>query len=363
MTRSKMPVPGLSVLAAFAVATGLTLATTARPDELEDFRVREKVKARKALREIKGLIAEARRLEGSNPSRARALLRLARLELAETAGISDRDRGDVLRQINAALTALAGSASERLKFKREGGPLKIDWDPRRPIRHTPEPRLTERLTEFMREEGYSPAQMQVIFRTGMEPGIPEEPTGLTLAERKFLRMLNTTLSVDFNKTPLQDVLKYLQEKTGLKLAADQAPPKDARVTLKANKEPVRVILKKSLAAAGLTFILKEGAVRVMTPEKARQFLVVWASYDRPSPRLRDLVPKWDVRRRLQQRLHDRARLRQEAKELIDFVVTSVAPESWEANGGPGTIRVSLVTGALIIRQSEEFFYSVRGLLR
>ncbi len=48
--------------------------------------------------------------------------------------------------------------------------------------------------------------------------------------------------------------------------------------------------------------------------------------------------------------------------LIDTIVTSIDPDSWQQRGGPGTIRYFPPTRTLIIRQSAEIHGMVKGSL-
>ena len=106
---------------------------------------------------------------------------------------------------------------------------------------------------------------------------------LTEKEVAMLKALNSVLSVDFDKTRLSKVFDFLQDKAGLTILVDESSLKDANVDLyedtvsfKVNKVTVRTILRKVLADRGLSYVLKDGMVQVLTQEKARQTMVVRA---------------------------------------------------------------------------------------
>jgi hypothetical protein len=390
MSGSLLRAPRWNVLAACAVAAGMALATAARADDIDDYTASAAVKVQKALREINGLIAEARKLEASNPTRARGLLREARYQLDGTAGIPESDRTALVRQINSAVRSVeaavrerngdaeaataredqrrreearrreleaqkkqngryaraqdmintgkgALSAYERLKQKREAGVLQIDREVMESASRITEERITER------------------FIRASERAKPK----LTKAEIHLLKMLNSTLSVNFDKMPLKDAIEYLHDKTDINIFVDENSLKDANVeyddpvSFKARKVTVRTILKKILADKGLTFIIKEAAVQVMTPEKAKQFMVV-----RAYP-IADLLPLADPR--MGPGLN-RMQMLQSAQGIINLIVTTVEPESWKFNGGTGTIAFDPTTMTLVIRQTAEFHYQMGGFL-
>src|SRR5262249_53485902 len=180
-------------------------------------------------------------------------------------------------------------------------------------------------------------------------------TKLTAKEKELIKMLNSTLSVAWDKTPLKDAIEFIQDKTNLNILVDENSLKDANVeyddpvTLKGKKLPVRMILKKILADKGLTYIIKDAAIHVMTPEKARQYTVT-----RAYP-IADLLPTPDPR--LPKELND-LRMYKAAQELMFNLISTVEPASWQANGGPGVITLQPQTWSLVIRQTAEFHYQM-----
>lgn len=52
-----------------------------------------------------------------------------------------------------------------------------------------------------------------------------------------------------------------------------------------------------------------------------------------------------------------------ARALIDLIQSTVAPESWEINGGHGSIRYYAPLKVLVIRQTTETHYQLRGTLK
>src|SRR5262249_17371567 len=154
-------------------------------------------------------------------------------------------------------------------------------------------------------------------------------------------------------------IDYLMEKTGQTIVLDPDSLKEAMVeyddpvTFKGKKLTVRTILKKVLADRGLTYIIQEGTIQVVTPQRARETLVT-----RAYP-VGDLASSLDMRfpplvRRLQ--------MLQNVAQLIDLIQNTVEPSSWQANGGLGTISFYEPTMSLVIRQTAEMHYQLGGAL-
>lgn len=186
---------------------------------------------------------------------------------------------------------------------------------------------------------------------------------LTKAEKELLKALHSTVSIDFNKTPFKDVLEYLQDKTKDKLTilVDDASLKDASVeydspvTFKHKSLTVRTILRKILADRGLTYIVKDAHVHVLTTEKARSIMV-----QRIYP-IGDLVAVLDMR---WGPAANRAQMMRNVQQLINLIVTTIEPDSWKINNpdAHGTIVFHEQTMSLIIRNSAEFHRMVPGAI-
>jgi len=55
--------------------------------------------------------------------------------------------------------------------------------------------------------------------------------------------------------------------------------------------------------------------------------------------------------------------RDTGEELVDLIQTTVAPDSWEENGGPGSIRFFRTNYSVIIRQTAENHEEIADMLR
>ncbi len=184
----------------------------------------------------------------------------------------------------------------------------------------------------------------------------------TKAELEMLKALNSVMTPNFDQVTLKEAIEMIQEKTNLIVSIDEVSLKEAgveydtdKVTFKLPKKvTVRTILKKILADKGLTFIIKEAAVQVMTPAKAKDAVVT-----RAYP-VQDLVvpvamgPNPYIN---QQQMYANV------NGLILNIMNSVEPGSWQINGGTGTITFQQPTMSLMIRNTAEMHYQLRGALK
>ena len=169
---------------------------------------------------------------------------------------------------------------------------------------------------------------------------------LTAKEAELLKALNSYMTPNFDKQPFRQVMEYIMEKTGQAIIIDENSLKDAMVeyddpvdfTLK-TKITVRTILKKILADKGLSYIIRDGAIQVMTAARAKEITVV-----RAYP-VNDLVgDAFTINGAIN------------AQSLIQTIQNAIDPGYWRDNGGPGTITYHPQTGTLIIRASAELHY-------
>jgi hypothetical protein len=164
---------------------------------------------------------------------------------------------------------------------------------------------------------------------------------LTAKERSILQTLDSRISVNFKDTPLRDVLEYLQDYLGQPIVVDLSALKaaeisdDSPITVKVRGLSVRTLLQKVLADVGLTYTIHDDAIEVTTPQKARDMAVVRVYY------VGDLLGDIPEFRPFF------------AAQLIDLIQTTVDPQSWRRNGGPGTILYHPATNSIVVKQGVE----------
>jgi hypothetical protein len=124
-----------------------------------------------------------------------------------------------------------------------------------------------------------------------------------------------------------------------------------KVSLKFPKLTVRTALKKILGDKGLTYIIKEGNLQVMTPKKASEYTVV-RTYQ-----IDDLTAPDPMIQRMFGPFVAQAQKIRNAQSIIGLIQGSIEPSYWQPNG-PGTITFEPISGALIVRASAEMHYQL-----
>jgi hypothetical protein len=166
---------------------------------------------------------------------------------------------------------------------------------------------------------------------------------LTAKERAIFQALDSPIPAEFKDSPLDAVLDYLMAYTGLVIVADKRALDDAqvtsdtRVTANLKGATLRTVLRKVLGDLGLTYVIKEEAIQVVTPLQAKSMLVARVYY------VGDLIANFDPVVTVLN-----------AAYLIDLIQRTIEPASWQINGGAGTITFEPITMSLVIKQSSEF---------
>jgi hypothetical protein len=376
------------VLSLFA----LILVTRVGADDLLDQAKRQnQVEAQRVEAEVNKALAEARRLEVSNPDTALKLLRGARALLEDVRGMADEQRQDLQRRVDARIRAVQASLRQQRDADDRAATVAADKErqterPGPGVKQKPADQArdfinrgrdqdnTAAAIKKKREEGVL-AVGRDLDRASVPPSrdvefpaywaklskLPTRQVGpkLTEKEKDLIRALSSTLSVDFDKEGFRNVINYLAEKTGTTIFLDKESLRekeveyDDPVSFSAKKVTYRTILRKILADKGLTYILRDGMIEVVTQQKAREAMVT-----RTYP-ISDFLPVPDPRFGP---FLNRVQMVQAATQIINLIQTSVEPSSWQVNGGPGSIMFHEPSMSLIIRNSAEMHYSLASPL-
>ena len=386
------------IILSFSVVLVLS-ASLAAQDDLNRILDRDRIAAQKLQGDANHALAQSRVLERSNPSRAAEMLQDALAKVRNAVELPAEERARLLQRLQTRLREVTALAQERARAEEDAAAraaLKAQQQEgrdreREPAGNGPRPTLpnqgpsgiagkfiesrnnqlstldrqrTERATR--NHEALTNVQKSAVQINGplelskdwariSERGKPK----LTTKEVDLLKALNSTLSVDFDKRRLSQVIDLLQDKAGLTILVDESSLKDANVdlyedtvTFKVNKVTVRTILKKILADRGLTYVIREGMVNVVTQQKAREMMVV-----RAYP-INDLVATndpifWGP-------IFNRAFMLQNAQMIINMIQSSVEPSQWNVNGGPASITFHEPTMSLVIRASAEMHFQMGG---
>jgi hypothetical protein len=366
-------------------------------DDLKAAADRIKIAAQKVTAEVGDALARARTLERTDPAEARLVLDRAQRKVRDSQEIGDDVRDRLTRQIAAqqrqvdeavrvqrvereqAAEREAGRDKFRTLVGQASQPGKggvTDIAAQRIAGGSAQAAAADRF-RIEREQRINDTMKGVITASRPIAGSVEFPSNweqltesrkkivgpkMTEKEIALVRILNSTLSVDFDKNAFKDVINYLQDKTGLAIIIDEASLKDAMVdyddpvSFKINKVTVRTVLRKVLADKGLSYILKEGTVQVMTAQKAREHMVI-----RTYP-IDDLVGP-SLAAQFYGPFIAQAQMAANVNSLIQMIQNSVEPSQWQINGGPGSITYFAPSMSLIIRASAEMHYSLGDSLR
>ncbi|HZL90055.1 MAG TPA: hypothetical protein VFB96_16930, partial [Pirellulaceae bacterium] len=182
--------------------------------------------------------------------------------------------------------------------------------------------------------------------SGGWPGPLDEDHAAAEEEQRVAQALAEIDSVDFRDMPLDEGLRTLMARHGLRFqfssaalangAANPAIP----TTLSLSSVSLRTILRELLGGQKLTWVVRGGLIQVTTIDEADS-LLSHGVYD-----VRDLIegsgpPDFD--------------------SLIELVTTTVEPESWDEVGGPGTIS-EMGDRWLVVSQTQENQQKVQRLL-
>jgi hypothetical protein len=386
---SALPIRGPLALTALSLCLVLAGRAVADPPDLTQFSRENQVAAQKAERDIRAALAEAKRLEATNPETALQVLRRAQATLDETRGLTEERRRELAgqleqrqRHVQETLRRLQSAARQeadnRSALERERERRRLGQQPR------PADQARDFIKQRQEQVGGASAldrRRQAAFQSVMadidRASIPvtrdvtfpknwrrikdlrKKYSGpkLTKQEENLIRAMNSTLSVEFNKIALRDVLNYLADKTGTSIIVDKEALREAQVEyddpveFTAKKVAFRTVLRKVLADRGLAYILNQGVIEVVTPQKARETLVT-----RTYP-IADLMTVNPGLPPLLQRLQ----MLEMAKLVVDQIQAGTDPSIWKENGGPATITFNPATMSLVIRAPAEMHYSLNNL--
>jgi hypothetical protein len=372
----------------FLMSLILAVPLSARADDLSNIVERDKIAVQKLVSEVNDALATARAFEKDDAARAKASLEDALTKIASSTVVSDEQRTSLRQRVQARLTEISRQA--RVQEQANEDAAKRAADKAKKEQQT-KPADGKSLTETARSKMLS-TQDQIAAAKNLRDqrakgnlgifasleaaatpidGVVEYPkywaqltesrknfTGnkLSAKEVTLLKALNSTLSVNFKEAQFKDVLEYIQEKSGVAIIVDEGSLKEAMVeyndpvNFKIQKVTVRTILKKILLDRGLSYIIKEGTVQVVTVQKARETMTV-RSYP-----IDDLVgidnPRFGF-------LVNRAIMLQHVQMLIQNIQSAIDPTLWNTPGG-GSITFNEANRTLVIRAPAELHYMLGG---
>jgi hypothetical protein len=289
-------------------------AAPAPADELSRFSELNKIKSQKLVTDVQAALAR-----DLDPRVALGMLRRVKLQLEDDSTLPERQRAQLLQQVDLRLSVVVAEARRRQDAEEaaaQQAAIKSKNEEQRTQSSQPGKKAAtggayetaDRVigsakqqlevldrTKFLRERGINSALNEIMISAANieEQRITERfifatknrGAKLDPKEAAVLKALNSTLSVDYNMAKFKEVLEDLTEKLAaaklhVPIIVDENSLKDAMVeyddpvTFKIKNVTVRTILKKILGDKGLGYIVKEGTIQVVTAQRARETMVV-----------------------------------------------------------------------------------------
>jgi hypothetical protein len=190
-----------------------------------------------------------------------------------------------------------------------------------------------------------------------------QPYKLSAEEEAILEALEKPVKQGFNGQPFEESLQNLSNLINQPIYIDKKSLEDSGRDLRTpvnmpGNVTARTALRALLQAQGLTFIIKDKVIQVVTTEKAQASLVTRVYY------LGDLTvatgpfggaPMWGP-------LVDAQQTMKNADVIIESIKTSVDPLVWKEKQGPATITFHFPS-MIIVRAPAEVHSSLSGKLR
>ena len=388
----------MSRIALLSVAFVLTFGF-AGAQELEEAKVREQVLAQKWTRETTAALDAARGLQRTDPAAARETLESSLAAVRATKGLSEGVRQNLIRQLQAGLNQLPARATAPAAKPAATRPAFAEEGPQRPPtfaggKSTPGPSSvaqsiidqnklqTSKSAEIGQQrnkginsvvngvqEGVIPGDRGVVVSPNHKDLMAKRQPKGDAKEEAVMTGLGTLVQTNFEGKTFRQVLEYLTEKTGLMLIPDAASLKEASVeyddpvNFKLNtKLTARNVLKKMLADRGLAYTIADGAVHIVTFQKARDAVVsrVYNVSDMVSP-IRPQPPQLVYNPLTGTFVPGPTHNQLVGQTIVDTIKASVDPQYWQPNG-PGSVTFNEATGTIIVRASAEMHYMLGNAL-
>ena len=185
---------------------------------------------------------------------------------------------------------------------------------------------------------------------------------LTAKEQELLKALDKPISIVGKESPFEAVIESISDKIGKPILLDKSSLQDADIqsstpisTQEMRNISARTVLRKVLQDHGLTFIIKNETIQVMTLQRARETMVTRVYY------IGDLVSgvgpfgnafQFGPQLSLMQAM--------ENANMIIQAMEKVDPLSWKSQQGTGSATFHAPSMSIIVRQSAEVHSMLSG---
>jgi hypothetical protein len=204
--------------------------------------------------------------------------------------------------------------------------------------------VAELLSELEAARGVNPANLNGDGATMIRNS--------SAAEKQIERSLDAPVVMDYNNTPLKDVVDSLQSQLGIPMQLDTKSLTDAGVTgdtpvtFAIKGVPAREALRLCLAEKDLDFVIEDEVLVITTTDfsKTKTLTAVLPVGDLvSSPGAATGNGSYD--------------------SLVDAIRSTIQPPSWNNRGGVGSILPFPVCKALVVSQTEPILREIEGLMR
>ena len=171
-------------------------------------------------------------------------------------------------------------------------------------------------------------------------------------------MLDASTQIEFVETPLKDVVDYLKDLHHIEIQLDSEALKEAGVnestpvTKNFKGISLRSALQLMLAqipGAEVTYVIRDEVLLITTKTEAENIRVTRV-YD-----VADLVVCQD----------SKAKFWEDYETLTDVIRQTVCPQSWDSNGGQGTVKGATLgaTKVLVVSQTQQVHEEIEAVLK
>lgn len=382
--RRIMPL-ALSVAAILCLTAAVGAQTR---DPLPEARERLKIEAQRIEKEVQDGRVRAYRLIRNDPEEANAILKSLLATLEKDTALSESRRKAIVEALQRDLNNVRALSTVRRTSEPAAEAARME------ARRAPEPRpaggqktpfdaaservrsVTTRVADARdlrtRREDRQTTTITQVDRTATPPrsdyDLPDDwvekskrrsPLAkLTDKEKALLEALKKPVKVDYNMETFQSVIDNLSKQMGQDILLDKQSLEEAAIgydtpiTLRFTK-PVsaRTALKRVLADVGLTYVVRKEAIEVTTAARAKDMLTVETYY------IGDLVaiinPTFPA-------IANQFQMIQAIGNILNQI-QNIDPESWEGRGGLGSVTFNPATMSIVVKQSSEVHYMLKGL--
>jgi hypothetical protein len=167
----------------------------------------------------------------------------------------------------------------------------------------------------------------------------------TAVEERLGQAIEEIVSIDFHNTQLDDAIAQLSTRYGVPMQldnkglADAAVDQKAPVTRSVRGVSLRGALDLILEEFDLTWVIQDEVVKITSKEKADEILTTKIY---PVSDLIGVGHNWGP--------------------LMNLITNTIQPDSWDDNGGPGSIQPFAVGDLLVISQKQDVHEEIAVLL-